>query len=67
MLLPVIQDKNERSTLTEKRFLISGDQRRATYITFHNGQEGNIRWGRIIRKKQSGDAFRGEHHVVPEP
>jgi hypothetical protein len=66
MLLPVIQDKNERSTQTKKKRLISGNQRRATYITFHNGQEGNTRWVRIIRKK-SGDSFRGKHHVVARP
>jgi len=64
MLLPVIQDKNERSTRAEKRRVISDNQRRATHITFHNGQEGNTRWGRIIRKKESSDAFSGKHHVV---
>lgn len=42
--------------------VIKGVQR---IFTFHNGQEGNIRWGRIIRKKQSDDAFRGKHHADP--
>ncbi|RJT18820.1 hypothetical protein D6029_19695 [Buttiauxella izardii] len=67
MLLPVIQDKNERSTQTEKRRLISGNQRRATYLSFYNGQEGNTRLGIIIRKKHSADAFRVKDHALRGP